>query len=360
MKNLNTLIRIACMFCIAFLLWSSCTLKEKKLSPEQETTLYYLYDKSLISDTFVRMLYKVPIDFRGIDMEKQLLYFIFKSKHNRAEIIQKIALDTNAIEFAPCTTGMCEFGGLRGDITGHTAFRMPVTNLRVDPSMAIETKMPNVKKMVSLKDLIALRDTQKYIGTHYQIAIPKNKFGIHYAANIGAFITKKDKDPLIKSIVNDISPNEKTKELIAQKLLDIVTNEITYSFADHWYRREITKRAHEVMLSGMGDCSAKTTLYASLLEQCNIPYCLLYYENHVNVGVLGNFPSITQYTYKIKDKTYHIAETTIKDFKIGKTRMEENDIFKNIIFYQVPSESEVIINVADSKPLDWFEMPVDE
>ena len=274
MKNFNFL--LGCLLCFGILFSHACKTKEKKLSPEQETTLYYLYDKSLISDTFVRMLYKVPIDFRGIDMEQQLLYFIFKSKHNRANIIQKIALDTNEIEFAPCTTGICEFGGLKGDITGYTAFRMSVTNLRAESKMTLETKMATTKKSITLQELIALRDSQKYVGMHYQIELPETQFGVNYAANIGAFITKKDKDPLVKLIASEISANEKSKEIIAQKLLDFVTKEITYSFADHWYRREITKRAHEVMLSGFGDCSAKTTLYASLLEQCNIPYSLLY------------------------------------------------------------------------------------
>ena len=80
----------------------------------------------------------------------------------------------------------------------------------------------------------------------------------------------------------------------------------------------------------------------------------------MNVGVEGNFPTLTKYTYKIKGKTYHMAETTIKDFVIGKTLVVESDLFKKVILYQIPSESEIVINASNSKPLDWYQAPVEE
>lgn len=359
MKNIKLLWIIRYTLCLGIVLWASCENKQKALTPEQETAMYYLYNKPLISDTFARMLWKVPVDFRGIDIEKQLLYFIFKSKYNRSNIIQKIAVDTNDIEFAPCTTGMCEFGGLKGDITGYTAFRMPVANMKVESNIKLETKMTTLKKYFSVKDIMALRDSQKYLGMHYKIALPADKFTVPYAANIGAFITKKDKDPVLQIMAAEIQKATSSNEIVAQKLLDIVTQEIKYSFADHWYGKEITKRAHEVMLSGLGDCSAKTTLYASLLEQCNIPYCLLYFENHVNVGVAGNFATLTPYTFKIKGTTYHMAETTSENFVIGKTRLKDNELFKNLFFYQIPSLSETIYDFKSHKPLDWYELEME-
>jgi hypothetical protein len=150
-----------------------------------------------------------------------------------------------------------------------------------------------------------------------------------------------------------------TKEEKAQALLRFVTNQITYSYEDLWYETEIAKRAHEVLLSGDGDCSAKTTLYASLLEQCDIPYCLLYYKNHVNVGVQGKFEVTNGYIQVIHNIKYAVAETTVENFIIGKSSIENVSIISKLQFYQQPRLGATIFNAITNEPFQFANFDIE-
>jgi hypothetical protein len=76
------------------------------------------------------------------------------------------------------------------------------------------------------------------------------------------------------------------------------------------------------------DCSGLTILYSSLLEQKGITHQLVYYPNHINVAVAGNFPNENGYAYELSPVKYSIAEPTNPGFKIGKTRLNGFDMSK--------------------------------
>jgi hypothetical protein len=143
----------------------------------------------------------------------------------------------------------------------------------------------------------------------------------------------------------------KTKEEKMQALLHFVTNEIEYSYEDYWYETEITKRAHEVLISGMADCSGKSTLLASLLEAQDLPYTLLYFNRHVNIGVPGSFPDENGLSITIGKKKYYYAETTIPDFQIGKSVVESDGLLNKVYYYQKPQTRKYIYLVSNDQPL---------
>lgn len=332
-----------------------CACHSQKKEPDklQQTVINYLYHPSLISDTFSRMVYGLPLDCRGLDDEKQLLYFIFRKEVGRSNGLKAITLDTNKVEFAHCDKGDCEFGGLRGNITGYYALRFPVTNLRVPKNVRIPCRLTSMKYEVSLKDIANCLNPSTYYNTeeHFQLSSDFQPGSNLYASNIGAYISKKGKDPIIQPLSNKLTEGLKTKEEKIQALLHFVTNEITYSYEDYWYESEITKRAHEVLISGLADCSGKSTLLASLLEAQDLPYALLYFNHHINVGVPGSFPEENHLWITLGSKKYFFAETTYPNFQIGRTHLADEDLLNKVYYYQKPQKRKYIYSVANDQPL---------
>jgi len=76
---------------------------------------------------------------------------------------------------------------------------------------------------------------------------------------------------------------------VAQRLLDFVTEELDYDPSDAISGIEVLKRPNEVLMTKSSDCSGKVILYASLLEQTNIDYRLVYFDGHIAVAVEGEY-----------------------------------------------------------------------
>ncbi len=326
------------------ILVSSCTTETLSLDDATETAYFYLYNKSLYSDTFSRILYDAPIDFRAVDVEENLLYFVFDRTFDRKKAIMKIAKDTQLVEFAPCETGYCNFGGLEGNVDGIYAVRTPLANLKVDSTITFNYQLKSIKDSLNFVQLKGLLDSQLYYQDKAYMAINSQ-----LAHNLGVLVMKKNEGSLFYKFAKRIKGGATTKEKISQRFVDFVVDEIDYSYEDLWYKAEIMKRPHEVLLSGLGDCSAKTILLASLLEQYDISYCLIYYKNHVNVGIQGDFNSMNNYQAELNGITYDIAETTCPKFQIGKTILEKFEL-SDMLYYQLPSKTGEIFDCFSNEP----------
>ena len=355
----NTII-LACLIS----LFSACAELNQPIfqrpNENQETALYYLYNKSLLSDTFSRILYQMPLDCRGIDVEKDLLYFICPDSIARNRAIQAVAIDSHKVEFSPCKTGDCVFGGLQGNIDGYFAFRMPTLNLKADSHFVFHCNLKNYPFSFKLAELHTELDSTIFYNYKKNVDMSTYYTGRNLVTNIGAYISKPGKDPLIHKLTAQLIKGISSQEEKAQKLLDFVSTQIEYSYEDYWYRSEITKRAHEVLFSGEADCSGKTTLLASMLEDAGIPYCLLYFPNHVNVGIAGNFSKQNHYHIELLHKTYFMAETTVPDFKIGTSSISNAEILEHPEFYQVPHKSPNFYTVNGNQALPLLDIEDEE
>ncbi len=105
------------------------------------------------------------------------------------------------------------------------------------------------------------------------------------------------------------------------------------------------KRPNEVLLTGVSDCSGLTILYASLLEQAGFEYRRGYFTGHIAVAVKGNFPTRNKMTITYNNETFHLAETTVKGFKIGVTELLQKDLTTELRYIQKPGKGSQIIDV---------------
>lgn len=116
-------------------------------------------------------------------------------------------------------------------------------------------------------------------------------------------------EPLASSLVEGCSDDG----CEAQRLFDYVTAIP--------YKTDYTSRnATEVIRSGWGDCDDKSNLFASLLNERQIPYVFVYVPHHVFMAVhiqkSDEVPFINA-SLSIGGKRYFYAETTAEGAKIG-------------------------------------------
>jgi hypothetical protein len=162
------------------------------------------------------------------------------------------------------------------------------------------------------------------------------------SCNHGAMVAKPG-EPTLQSLVKQLVKEEKDTSKQIQILLDFVTNEINFNYREMYATYEVLKRPNEVLLTRSSDCSGKSILFASLLEQIGADYHFAYLKDHLCVIVNGTFPSDSVHTYQVNKKSYQLAETTLPGFKIGVTQLEQPMFWHKILFTQKPSRDSKIL-----------------
>jgi hypothetical protein len=104
-----------------------------------------------------------------------------------------------------------------------------------------------------------------------------------------------------------------------------------------------------------GDCSNKTILLASLLEQIGEEYILLYCPRHITVAVpQGNYPNDNSLDFKWDKRSWMIAETTLAGFQIGYTKVQDFTRLTTINYVQDPKLSEIIFDANSFETLKFY------
>jgi hypothetical protein len=166
----------------------------------------------------------------------------------------------------------------------------------------------------------------------------------------------KPDEPSLKRLTEELLKDvEPSREARIQRLVDFVSNDIQYSYAEALGSRETLKRANETLMTGNGDCSNKTILLASLLEQINEEYILLYCPGHITVAVpQGGFPDDNKLDFNWSHKNWMIAETTLPGFQIGKTPVKESNRLTHINYVQDPKNADVIFDANSYEVLKFL------
>ena len=104
-----------------------------------------------------------------------------------------------------------------------------------------------------------------------------------------------------------------------------------------------------------GDCSNKTILLASLLEQIGEEYLLLYCPLHITVAVpIGSFPNENKVDFDFNSQQLAIAETTVKGFQVGRSRVVRPEVLQLVNYVQDPKHMDVIFDVNSGEFLKFL------
>ncbi len=287
------------------------------------------------------------------------LYFTYprSSQEEFDEFVNKFFVDKTKLEWAKEKDGKLEMGGYSVAVSDQTPyfFRTSVKNFKVDSTQPLNFPFKTVSYTINLREVKDFLDnTQVYGGNIAVDATQRSSDPTLWFANHGIMVGKPNEPTLqrlVKDLLKDVEDNREKK---IQRLVDFVSNEIEYSYTEAFGGGETLKRPNEILMTRNGDCSNKTILLASLLEQIGEDYILLYCPHHITVGVQqGNFPNDNKMDFEWEKKNWLIAETTLPNFQVGITKVAGFDKITPINFVQRPKEKNLIFDANSMKVLEF-------
>ncbi|MFN8260629.1 MAG: transglutaminase-like domain-containing protein [Chitinophagales bacterium] len=349
----------SCFYCIYIVvLLSACNngSRDEGLTYEE----YQLHAANLVAQPKYSgdsMLYRLTGADARLEMfytDTRTLYFTCeKDKVN--EVLSKLVIHKDSIEMARQNGDKLELDNkVYHDLT-KAFFKCAAANLRVDTARFIQIPYGNAVYRITLPqivDFITMKSNLR--GGAFAITPNKEMMVSH-----GVAVSKKG-EPSLTDLVRQLTSMNQTTEVKAQKLLDFVANQIEYNEREAFSGTETIKRPDEILFTRNSDCSGKTILYASLLQQINCKWCILYYDRHVCVGVTGNYHPVHAASIDLKGVTYYIAETTAPNAVIGENAWGTQMLPSSLKFYQIPEEGEEIIDYISGKPLQFLKKTVSE
>jgi hypothetical protein len=324
-----------------------------------------------IRDTTVMMLAQPT--FSGEDFRQQVLgkgrlvkfvrslkdaYFIFPADNDNEfqQFVGKYFIDPAKIDYAKSANGEDELGGYKIPAeNGIKFFRTSLENIQIDPTQKLSFKLPDATYDVSLNELRNLVNNSELYGGKLIARTPGRRDEPQFVfANHGIMVAKPGEpslERLVDELLKDV-PNDRNARI--QRLVDFVSKDIEYSFVEA-SSGETLKRASETLMTRSGDCSNKTILLASLLEQIGEEYLLIYVPQHITVIVpQGDFPDDNKLDFTWNQKNWLIAETTLPGFQIGKTKVADSLRLTHINYVQDPKNADVIFDANSYEVLKFF------
>lgn len=291
--------------------------------------------------------------------EKQA-YFTFPEtpEEEFQEFLTKYIADVGKVDFGTTVDGVVKLDDyeLTQSPGAFRFFKTSSENIKFDTSRSLTFPFSSATYTLGLNELKNLADNSQLYGGKLVAKAPERRDGpITVFANHGIMVTKPGEpslrrltDELLKDVGDD-------REARIQRLVDFVSAEIEYSFTEAVATREKLKRASETLMTRSADCSNKTILLASMLEQIGEEYILLYCPRHITVAVpQGNFVNENRLDLTWKQKPWVIAETTAPGFQIGRSMVTEYSRLTNVQYIQDPKNANVIHDVNSYQILDFF------
>jgi hypothetical protein len=326
--------------------------RQEKINEEiRDSTVYMLAQPSFSGDEFRRQILGKGRLQRFV-LKKKEVYFSFPQTDEKEfeDFLNKYFAAREKVEIGAQKNGKITLGDYVLTVSPESFyfFKTPLENIKIDAAQTLVFPFQNINYTLNLQELQNfINNSQVYggklIAENSQITgEPKIAF-----ANHGIMVAKPN-EPSLQRLINELLKDESIandREKKIQRLVDFVSNEIEYSYTEAVGGRETLKRASETLMTRTADCSNKTILLASLLEQIGEEYILLYSPQHITVAVpRGNFPNENKLDFTWDSKPWMIAETTLPGFQIGKTRVNEFNKLTKIEYVQVPKQIDIIFD----------------
>jgi len=274
------------------------------------------------------------------------------------EFVNKHFWDITKVEFGTEKDGKLKLGDYSVEVSPDYGqlFRTKLSNIKIDHHQKLNFAYKEVAYNPSLEEVMRLTNNSQVYGGRMITQVPERSFKpLMVFANHGIMVAKPG-EPSLKRLADEILKNAPPdREARIQKLVDFVSNEIQYSYSEAVGRRETLKRGDETLMTRTGDCSNKTILLASLLEQIGEDYRLLYCPRHITVAIpQGNYQNTNKLDFTWEGKNWMIAETTLAGFQIGQTRVNDANLLTSVEYVQNPKNADVIIDANSYEVLKFL------
>lgn len=325
----------------------------------RESMVFMLAQPSFSGEEFRKQLLGKGRIAKYAWREKQV-YFTFPEtgEEEFQEFLKKHIVDPAKVDFGKLENGRIKLNDyeLRISPAASRFFKTHTDNFRLDARQTLTFPFSSVNYTASLEELRNLaNNSQIYRGRMVMKAPARKDEPQMVFANHGIMVARPGEPSLKRladELLKDVGDN---REARIQRLVDFVSAEIEYSFTEAVAPQEKLKRASETLMTRSADCSNKTILLASLLEQINEEYVLLYCPRHITVAVpQGNFANENKLDFTWSGKPWMIAETTLPGFQIGVTRVQDSNKLTFVNYVQDPKLSEVIYDASSFEVLTFF------
>lgn len=332
---------------------------EKVAQEIRDSTVMMLAQPRFSGDDFSRQILGKGRLQRYV-WDKKEVYFSFPQAEAQEfeEFLSKYFADRAKVEIGEQKNGKIRLGDYILTVSPESFYflKTPLENVRIEPNQTLNFPFKNVNYSLSLEEMRNFTNNSQIYGGKMvaEMSRTTNESPIAFA-NHGIMVAKPN-EPSLQRLTNellkDVGDNREKK---IQRLVDFVSNEIEYSYTEAVGGGETLKRADEVLMTRSADCSNKTILLASLLEQIGEDYILLYCPQHITVAVpQGNFPNDNKLDFTWNSKPWMIAETTLPDFQIGKTQVQNFVKLTKIQYVQNPKETNIIFDANSYSLLKFY------
>ncbi len=305
-----------------------------------------------------------PVHLELLQVSDREVYFSTPEKAGEAleSIVAGFIIDSKRIVMAEDDgAGRLRLGkySLLRSADKHLFFKTPIDNIRFDNGTVLKFPFKQVTYTLDMRELEDFMSNKSIFGGRMNARMEQTHDGRPVIfANHGAFVANRQETSLrrfVDELTRDIQPDaEGAREARVQRVLDFVSREIKYDFRETTYNFELLKRPNEVLMSGESDCSNKTILLGSLLEQLGEDYLFVYTPDHITVAVKqGGFPARNGLFLAWQGEVWLIAEGTMPGFRIGVDRVQEEAKLKQFKHVQRPRDRDVIFDLASGRQLSF-------
>lgn len=236
-------------------------------------------------------------------------------------------------------------------------FKTPLDNVKFDPATVLRFPYGPTTYTLDMRELTDFLQNKSIFGGRMIARTGQSQGGLPIVfANHGAMVARPGETSLgrlVGELTRDIpADGEGARAARVQRVLDFVSREIKYNMREATYNFELLKRPNEVLMSGESDCSNKTILLGSLLEQMGEDYLFVYTPGHITVAVRQDgFPVSNGLWLEWEGQAWLIAEGTAPGFRIGVDHLRDEARFKQFQYVQRPRDRDAIFDLATGRQL---------
>lgn len=324
-----------------------------------ESAIVLLAQPSFSGDEFRRQLLGKGTIVKYAWREKQV-YFTFPETGEAEfqDFLLTYILDPAKVDFGKLEGGRINLDDYKLTVSPAASrfFKTTANNVRINPHKGLSFQFSTANYNITLEELRNFSNNSQLYGGKIFTEIPARKDEPQMVfANHGIMVARPSEPSLKRladELLKDVGPD---REARIQRLVDFVSAEIEYSYTEAVAPTEKLKRASETLMTRSADCSNKTILLASLLEQINEEYILLYCPRHITVAIpQGNYINENGLDFTWDQKPWMIAETTMPGFQIGKSRVKDANILTKVNYVQNPKNADVIFDASSYAVLKFL------
>lgn len=333
---------------------------EAELAVEIRNTMVTMLDYQRFSGEEFRtqLLGKGRLERYKKVVDEAIFTYPRSSDEEFLEFVNKTFWDITKVEFGTEKDGeliLADYKAPTSERFGRL-FRTTLSNIKIDHRQTLNFPFNTVSYSPTLEEIKNLTNNSQVYGGRMITQVPERSFSPTIIfANHGIMVAKPG-EPSLKRFADELVKNAGTDRYARiQALVDFVSNEIEYSYSEALSRGETLKRGSETLMTRNGDCSNKTILLASLLEQINEEYVLLYTPRHITVAVpQGDFANDNKLDFTWEGKNWLIAETTVPGFQVGKSLVTEPRLLTTVEYVQNPKNAGVIFDANSYEVLKFL------